>query len=254
MFEHIQSLKKKPILLPSNSITQPVTVVEQPTADMVEETVVEKAPTPTKEPESKKQQSITDLFKSAASEVTSLVLGTKKDTPAAPVTKRMPVVVVNEEEDDDEDEEVNVEHVEPTRLKPSETKVDSNRSTPFQEDTDLDSDDKRSDSSKRKRPTASYSNYFLEQHEMKKRKTSPDTSSSTGDLNDVIFDEKYGISMDWESLAEKIVFVGREIKDAPLYCTVLWKDGVKSVHPVDQVRRKRPDLLIDYFLRQIDKH
>ncbi|KAI8334105.1 hypothetical protein BD560DRAFT_414660 [Blakeslea trispora] len=266
LFEQIQALKKNPILLPSSiaSTTQATsgsanhTVQESPKEKSKETVQKEPLPKPSSvSQETLKQQTLTHLYKPVSSETTQTTTNEPKSTP---VPKRMPIVVVNEDDEDDDDEE------EALRIRrEAENKLSSNRATPVQEDVDMDSDHKRNDQHKRKKLASYHSDYFLEQHELKKKKKAQSeddasvrsaTNGSRGNLNEVIFDEDYGINppMDWDLLAEKAIYVGREMKGAPLYCTVLWKDGVKSVHPVDQIRVKRPDLLIDYFLRQIDKN
>ncbi|KAI7897946.1 uncharacterized protein BX663DRAFT_526543 [Cokeromyces recurvatus] len=127
---------------------------------------------------------------------------------------------------------------------------------------------------KRKRPA--YSDYFLEQHKKKRKRenklrisesdNNDDMSSTTSSVtssndqsneidknwdNNVIFDEKYGLDppIDWNTLADKVEYIGKELKESPLYCAVKWKDSIRSFHPLSLVRVKRPDLVIDYFIR-----
>ncbi|KAI8052604.1 uncharacterized protein B0P05DRAFT_591773 [Gilbertella persicaria] len=267
MFESIQSLRKNPILLPSSIATNPKSakITDIFSQDATKKSAVASSSSTPPTEGLKKQQSIADIFKAATSEVTSIVLGAGKDKQPEGQSsgKRTPTVVVNEDSDDDDDEEENTK-VNGT----NDSKLDSNRSTPdVRLGTEVDELEQNSEEvpapPKRKRTAPARSDYFLEEH--KRKRNRGQSTDNDGDLSsissvasepknaNIIFDERYGVDppMDWKAEAEKVEYVGREIPDSPLYCTVKWKDGVKSVHPVNLVREKRPDLLIDALLKLI---
>ncbi|KAI9267068.1 hypothetical protein EDC94DRAFT_16785 [Helicostylum pulchrum] len=132
--------------------------------------------------------------------------------------------------------------------------------------TDLDNDKGKSkavveeEEESRKR-TRGYTDYFTEQHKKSKRSSVSPTleemaveTPETNKSETIIFDESFGTdpSRDWDTLAVTVEYIGRETKGAPLHCAVKWKDDVVSLHSVALVRKKRPDLIIDAFIKRID--
>ncbi|GAA5810357.1 hypothetical protein MFLAVUS_003778 [Mucor flavus] len=113
----------------------------------------------------------------------------------------------------------------------------------------------------RKRTRRGYTDYFTEQHKKSKRSSVSPTleemeveKSETNELETIIFDESFGTdpSRDWDELAVTVEYIGRETKGAPLHCAVKWKGDVVSLHSIALVRKKRPDLVIDAFIKRID--
>jgi hypothetical protein len=254
LFEQIQSRKKKPIVLPTSKekVSPPSTLKTNKITDLftkkdtdqqreITSHSIASSSSPAPVPTVKKQQSLSDIFKSVGSAVTSGSLkGKEKETidqtePAVSVVKRTPTVVANDEDDvdkSDSDEEAR--------------ETLSHRSTHTEEeekDEIIDSEEEEpviiSASQKRKR--ASYSDYFLEQHEKKKRRESQggdSDSSMTSSIvsskstpkdqvdgnEQIIFDEHYSKEppIDWATLALKVEYVGKELPESPIYCTVRW--------------------------------
>jgi hypothetical protein len=267
LFEQIQSRKKDPILLlssnahqgerleapfPSAPHTNKTTALftmkstDQQPKTTFHATASSSLPAAT--PAVKKQQNLSDIFRSVSSAVTSAVIGGSKKgkekqdsnhTKSVAIVKRTPIVVANEEDDLSKTESEDERETGYT---------ESYRSTPAEEDEErdeiIDSEDDEvvTISPKLKRKRTSYSDYFLEQHEKKKRRESQDGNESDSSLtssivsdkstlkgeaagNDqIIFDEYYSKEppMDWKTLAVKVEYIGKELPESPLYCTVKW--------------------------------
>ncbi|KAI9480655.1 MAG: hypothetical protein EXX96DRAFT_537911 [Benjaminiella poitrasii] len=212
--------------------------------------------------------------------------------------RRQPVVIANDDTIDELDEE-NKSNKQPDAISVTDSDYVASSGNSMHDEEEVDEleledesmdedkideiDDSSNDEAKeviaseptaQKRKRAGYSDYFLEQHESKRKRekkkhstgSDDDVSSVTSSIesvNDqsnevdekwdknVIFDENYAIDppVDWNNLADKVEYIGRELKDSPLYCAVRWKDSIRSFHPLSLVRVKRPDLVIDYFIR-----
>ncbi|KAG1049749.1 hypothetical protein G6F43_007941 [Rhizopus delemar] len=66
---------------------------------------------------------------------------------------------------------------------------------------------------------------------------------------DIIFDETFGSDReDWQKMASKIEYIGREVEGSPLFCLLKWNDGIRSMHPLQVIREKCPQLVIDAFI------
>ncbi|KAI8977318.1 hypothetical protein BDF20DRAFT_874132 [Mycotypha africana] len=132
--------------------------------------------------------------------------------------------------------------------------------------------------SKRKK---SVGDYFLQQHEKKMKKLSVDDEDSTDiDVKDatkaiglaekqaeqivdnkenqektreaaIIMDRSFeqDESRNWNTMIEKVAYIGRDTEASNFFVTVHWKDGKNSLHPLDAVKEKIPGLIIDYFIR-----
>ncbi|KAI8095618.1 hypothetical protein BDF21DRAFT_11164 [Thamnidium elegans] len=81
----------------------------------------------------------------------------------------------------------------------------------------------------RKRTRNTYTDYFTEQHKKSKRSSvSPALedmeTNETNPPDTIIFDESFGTDplRDWDELAVKVEYIGREMKGAPLHCAVKW--------------------------------
>ncbi|KAK4510072.1 Chitin deacetylase [Mucor velutinosus] len=209
--------------------------------------------------------------------------------PAAPVARLPQVIATNNNEDDDmdEDEDEEEEKMEiddtddedafatPTPSsepsEPSNSASDNQTSLKKKEEAPKEASTKRTagnDSSRQQE------DYFLKQHEkkrkreelgisddssveslsppLKSRKTVVDIEEIQED-EEVIFNEKYAIDppLDWTTQTERVEYIGKEVDQSDLYCLVRWKDGVKSMHPLNLVREKRPDLVIDRFVQMV---
>ncbi|KAI9364050.1 hypothetical protein BD770DRAFT_424285 [Pilaira anomala] len=127
-----------------------------------------------------------------------------------------------------------------------------------------DEDEEEEGAGNKKRTRSAYTDYFTEQHKKKKRiSKSPPIEDEDDDLgsNEELVEETNLITFnealdtdpnrDWNELAIKVEYIGRELEGAPLYCAVKWKDDVVSLHSFDLVKSKRPDLVIDALVKQI---
>ncbi|KAG1229750.1 hypothetical protein G6F35_002042 [Rhizopus arrhizus] len=66
---------------------------------------------------------------------------------------------------------------------------------------------------------------------------------------EIIFDETFGSDReDWQKMASKIEYIGREVEGSPLFCLLKWNDGIRSMHPLQVIREKCPQLVIDAFI------
>ncbi|CAO3698710.1 unnamed protein product [Rhizopus microsporus] len=71
--------------------------------------------------------------------------------------------------------------------------------------------------------------------------------------DDIIFNETFAVDIDdWQKAAIKVEYIGREVESSPLFCIVKWQNGVRSMHPLQVVRERCPQLLIDAFIEIID--
>ncbi|ORE10584.1 chromo-domain-containing protein [Rhizopus microsporus var. microsporus] len=71
--------------------------------------------------------------------------------------------------------------------------------------------------------------------------------------DDIIFNETFAVDIDdWQKAAKKVEYIGREVEGSPMFCIVKWQNGVRSMHPLQVVRERCPQLLIDAFVDIID--
>ncbi|CEG81999.1 hypothetical protein RMATCC62417_16131 [Rhizopus microsporus] len=71
--------------------------------------------------------------------------------------------------------------------------------------------------------------------------------------DDIIFNETFAVDIDdWQKAAKKVEYIGREVEGSPMFCIVKWQNGVRSMHPLQVVRERCPQLLIDAFIDIID--
>lgn len=265
MFEQIQSRKKNPLLLPSSQShqedqTNKIAGSSQKKNEQ-RPSAVASSSSPVPAHALKKQQNLTDNFKSVSPVVTN---GSRKgkekeeassinDIESSAILKRTPTVVANEEDDIDKSDSEDEERAPSYRSSPSAVPSEENEIV----DVEVEAEDEEEKDEiiyseeeevavtppPQKRKRTSYSDYFLEQHEKKKRRESfesnrsdsslidsvasvKSTSKETTDGDDdrIIFDENYGKEppLDWQTLALKVEYIGKELPESPLYCTVKW--------------------------------
>ncbi|KAL9538406.1 hypothetical protein MBANPS3_010952 [Mucor bainieri] len=200
---------------------------------------------------------------------------------AAPAARLPQVIATNNNEDDDMDEEEEDEEEEKMEIEDTDDEDAFATPTHISEPSNSASDKEEEEPPKKtgtKRTAGNDSNrqddYFLKQHEKKRKREelgisddssieslSPPLKSKKAvvdieeiqDDEEVIFNEKYAIDppLDWATQTERVEYIGKEVDQSDLYCLVRWKDGVKSMHSLNLVREKRPDLVIDRFVEMV---
>ncbi|KAL7314219.1 hypothetical protein PS15m_005821 [Mucor circinelloides] len=262
-FEKLNNSRKNPIKL-----TSPVAI---PTVISADATSTESSTTVAKN--GKQQQTLDTVF--------GVFKGKGKEKEATPQPARLPqVIATNNNEDDDMDEEeerMEIDDTDDEDAFATPTRALEQSNSPSENALSLQElEAPKTTGTKR---TASESNkqqedYFLKQHEKKRKREALGISDDSSieslsptlkskktvidieeiqDDEEVIFNEKYAIDppLDWETQTERVEYIGKEIDQSDLYCLVRWKDGVKSMHPLNLVREKRPDLVIDRFVQMV---
>ncbi|KAI9260258.1 hypothetical protein BY458DRAFT_516632 [Sporodiniella umbellata] len=83
---------------------------------------------------------------------------------------------------------------------------------------------------------------------------SSNKEKSEDENEQIVFDDSFGLDREnWEQDACKIEYIGREVEGSPLFCLLKWTDGIRSMHPLTQVRQRCPQLLIDRFVDMIQE-
>lgn len=257
LFVKTQSTKKDPILLQDDAII-PSTNASLPSSS-----------------ETEKQQSAEGSEirgeENESTEETGMDYEMEENAESMDITptekeKRLPLVIANDTADELDEHDNNNEAItkkktisdsdfnltsaaEPSTATSSEKEIEGSVPSSEVEVT------RKKTGPKKRRTKPAYSDYFLEEYERKKRheegyhSTASEAESTASlqedDNSSVIFNDSYGINppLDWDSSAEKVIYIGQEFPESPLYCVMKWKDGVKSLHPLSLVRTKRPDLV-----------
>ncbi|GAN07818.1 hypothetical protein MAM1_0177c07322 [Mucor ambiguus] len=278
-FEKINSSRENPIELTLPADIPTITSAETTNRAESSSTVAKNG---------KQQQTLDSVFgvhKSTGEEKEVLT----PQQPAASAAARLPQVIATSNNEDDDMDEEDEEEEEDERMEiedtddedtsatlarsyePSSSTSNSKASLQEQEEAPKATGTKRTAGNESSRQQE---DYFLKQHEKKRKREElgisddssveslsppPKPKKTVVDIEEiqedeeVIFNEKYAIDppLDWATQTECVEYIGKEIDQSDLYCLVRWKDGVKSMHPLNLVREKRPDLVIDRFVQMV---
>ncbi|KAI8980240.1 hypothetical protein BDB01DRAFT_796999 [Pilobolus umbonatus] len=135
-----------------------------------------------------------------------------------------------------------------------ENELDSEKGNKALENENTESEEKKTESEKESEEEEE-SEAEEEENEVEKSVLSDLDEGVSEEDEKIIFDGKFRNEAfaEWEQMAEKVEYIGKEIEGSPLFCTVKWNDNITSIHPLSLVRKKRPDLVIDAFVELFDK-
>lgn len=195
------------------------------------------------------QKKIDELYKKVTvPTATGSAKGKEKEVPV-PRLPTPTVVAVENDDDDDDDEDFS-----PATTSPATTSADGTGTEVEEldvesvEDMAVDDEDEEvikrpSRSANVKRTRSAYTDYFIEQHKKRKlygerKDTEEEDDDDEGSVassiesNDkkkeptdtIIFDDSFAkdASLDWNKLAKKVEYIGREVENGPIYCIVSW--------------------------------